>query len=387
MSVHVTIIGSPDRKLEELVRSSGLRPTVASAADLLALTQPTAPQPDILIMDVRGPGQVPATLAALKRQHPATSVIVVASELSPVLMLEAMRAGATECLAEPLSPESVAAAMTRILAQRTAATTGEVFAFVGAKGGVGTTTLAVNVAAALASTHGSTLFIDMHPAYGDASVLLGAEPRFSLMDALDNTHRLDLSFFTGLTTVAHASVTLLASPDNASPGVFDVHRVRLLLDFAARHYRYTVLDIPRSNPTVMDGLEPVTSIFVVTNQELASVRGASRVADALGRRYSRDKVSVLVSRYDGGSEIGVSDIEEVVHAPVRGTFPSDYRRALQALNEGKPFVLEGSSKLSSAVRAFTRGLEGRTSATTVRPAKPGPIRAAFSALRWMTSSF
>jgi pilus assembly protein CpaE len=314
--------------------------------------------------------------------------MVVASELAPALMLEAMRAGASECVAEPLSADHLGAAISRIIAQRTAPMGGRVFAFVGAKGGMGTTTLAVNVATALARRDGSTLFIDMHPAYGDAAVLLGAEPRFSLIDAIENTHRLDVAFFNGLTVQSDAGVTLLASSDHATTSPVDTHRVRLLLDFAVRSYRYTVLDLPRSNPAMMDALEAASDVIVVTNQELASVRGASRLAGALGRRYGREKVSIVVSRFDKGAEISADDIEQAVHGPLRFTFPSDYRLALQALNAGRPFVLDGGSKLASAVVQFTQDLDGEAVAEQAAT-KPAMLRsrlgARIGALRWMTS--
>jgi pilus assembly protein CpaE len=337
----------------------------------------------VLIVDVRGHSQVPAPLAVLKRQHPATSVILVASELAPALILEAMRAGVNECVAEPLSADQLGGAISRVIAQRTAPVAGQVFAFVGAKGGVGTTTLAVNAATAFAKTD-STLFIDMHPAYGDAAVLFGAEPRFSLVDALENTHRLDLAFFNGLTVQSEAGVTLLASSDHAPTSPIDVHRIRLLLDFALRNFRYTVLDLPRSNPAMLDALEAAANVIVVTNQEIASVRSASRVATALSRRYGRDKVSVVVSRFDKHSDIGTGDIEQAVHAPLRFTFPSDYRLALQALNAGRPFVLDGSSKLAAAVLAFTNTLNG-DDAMELAASKSGRLRARLGALRWMTS--
>src|SRR3989442_5648805 len=144
MPVHITIIGLVDRKLEELIRLSGLRPNVASAVDLLALTHPGAAQPDVLIVDVRAHGQVPTALGVLKRQHPSTSVILVASELSSTLMLDAMRAGVNECVPEPLTVDALSSAITRVLSQRAEPLGGQVFALVGAKGGVGTTTLAVN---------------------------------------------------------------------------------------------------------------------------------------------------------------------------------------------------------------------------------------------------
>ena len=384
MSVQITIIGAFDRKLEGLVRASGLRPTVASAMDLVALTHPAAAQPDVLLLDVRAHGQVPSALAMLKRQHPATSVVLVALELTPSLMLDAMRAGVSECVAEPISAESLSEAIARVIAQRTAPAGGQIFAFVGAKGGVGTTTLAVNVATALARGRDSTLFVDMHQAYGDAAVLLGADPRFSLVDALENTHRLDLAFFNGLTAHTEPGVTLLASSDQAPAAPIDIHRIRLLLDFAVRNYRYTVLDVPRSNPAMLDALEGAAAIFVVTNQELASVRGACRVSDALSRRYSREKVQVLVSRFDKGSDIMTRDIEQAVHTSVRCTFPSDYRLALQALHDGRPFVLDGTTKLGSSVLAFARDLAGETRADAAL-SKPATLLERFGSRRWMAS--
>jgi pilus assembly protein CpaE len=383
MPVQITIIGSSDRKLEGLVRSSGLRPTVASAGDLLALTHPGAAQPDVLILDVRAHAQVPSALAALKHQHPGTGVMLVALELTPAVLLDAMRGGVSECVAEPLTAENIGDAISRVVAQRTVPPGGQLFAFVGAKGGVGTTTLAVNVATALARGHSDTLLIDMHPAYGDAAVLLSAEPRFSIIDALDNTHRLDLAFFTGLTTQTDAGVTLLASPHQPPATPVDVHRIRLLLDFAVRNYRYTVVDVPRSWGDLLDAFEAAATLFIVTNQELTSVRAAAEVSEALSLRYSRDKVALLVTRFDKDAEIGTGDIEQAVHSPVRFTFPNDYRRVLHAANAGRPFALEGSAKLAGAVARFARELNGEAARDAV--ARPGALLARFGALRWMTS--
>ena len=154
-----------------------------------------------------------------------------------------------------------------------------------------------------------------------------------------------------------------------------------------RNYRYTVLDVPRSNPAMLDALEAAMEIFVVTNQELASVRGASRVADALSRRYTREKVSLVVSRFDKGCDIGTDDIEQVVQASVRVTVPSDYHAALQALNEGRPFVLDSHSKLASSVLAFASQLSGDSlPITTASAAKAGTRWGKLAALRWLTTS-
>lgn len=385
MPLQVTVIDS-DRKLEDLIRSSGLKPTVAAATDLLALAHPSAPQPDVVVLDLRRHTHVPPAVAALKRQHPTTSVLLVATSLDQALMLEAMRAGVNECVAEPLTAAALGDALARMVTDRAVPAAGEVFAFIGAKGGVGTTTLAVNVATAL-SKSASTLFVDLRSAYGDAALLLGAEARFSVIDALDNTHRLDLSFFGSLAVQTSAGPVLLASPDHPPASGIDAHRVRLLLDFAARHYRYTVLDVSRSSAAVLDGIEIASSIFVVTNQELASVRSANRVVDMLRRRHGRDKVSVIVSRYDRAGEITADDIERAVHRPVRFTFPSEYRVALQALNDGRPFALADRGKLAAAIVSFAAQLARQAPEEPVVSETPAAkLITKLASLRWTPSS-
>ncbi len=195
--MNITLVGTADRQLEELLRSQTTRIRSVPVADLLALAQPSASQPDVVILDVRESNTLPPTLATLKRQHPTTGVVIVAARMDPSLMLEAMRAGVNEWLAEPLNVPELTAAIERVSSARPASVHGQVFAFIGAKGGVGTTTIAVNVATALAQAMDDerTLLMDLHLSYGDAAVFLGAEPRFSVADAMENTHRLDEAFF------------------------------------------------------------------------------------------------------------------------------------------------------------------------------------------------
>ena len=161
---------------------------------------------------------LPPIVAALRRQHPTTGVIIVAATLEPALMLEAMRAGVTELVTAPLAAPEVHAALARMISP-TAPTAGggQVFALLGAKGGVGTTTIAVNVATSLAMIEpGATLLIDLHLAYGDAAIFLGVEPRFSVVDALENVHRLDKSFLRGLVGQTRGGLSFLGSSDRSS---------------------------------------------------------------------------------------------------------------------------------------------------------------------------
>jgi pilus assembly protein CpaE len=375
MGLNITIFGAADRQLEELLRGSSVRLKSLAVSDLLALAQPAAAQPDVVVLDLRETESLPPTLATLKRQHPGTGVVIVASRMDPVLMLEAMRAGVNEWIADPITAAELNAAIERVGNARVGSKQGQIFAFVGAKGGVGTTTIAVNVATALAQAveDERTLLMDFHLSYGDAAVFLGAEPRFSVADALENTHRLDESFFESLVVQSKSTrVHLLASAERAV-GTVDMRRIATLLTFAASHYRYTFLDVPRSEAAVLDSLEGVASILIVANQELATVRNAGRIAATLRQRYGKDRVKVVMSRYDKQSEIANEDVERVVGSPVKYTVPSDYRAALMALNKGRPIALDKDSKLAPAFQSLAFDLAGIRAERPVEKEKPGGL--------------
>jgi pilus assembly protein CpaE len=357
--MNVFLIGAVNRQLEETLRTTGARVSAHGLDDLSGIAeQPTLPA-DVVLLDLRGRSAVPASVALLKRHHPLLGVVIVASSLDPVLMLEAMRAGVTEFVTEPVNQIDLGAAIDRVAAKQPQRDSGQVVAFVGGKGGVGTTTVAVNVATVLAkAAASSTLLIDLHIAYGDAALFVGAEPRFSVADALENIERLDGTFLRTLVGRTKFGLDLLASSDRAMVGPVEARAVRSLIERAARHYSQVVLDVPRSDSTILDSLEMVTTIVVVANQELSTVRGASRMAAALRQRYGKDRVSVVVSRYDQVAEIGRKEIERVMGGPVAQVFPSDYRLALGALNVGRPLVLDNHNKLSASFASYARGLSG-----------------------------
>jgi pilus assembly protein CpaE len=363
----VVVIGAKDRELERLLSTLDLRASMLPVAELATLAHAAARQPDVLIVDVRGGQGLPSTVATLKRQHPTTPVLLVASSLEPAVVLEAMRAGVNECVAEPLQAAEIETAVTRLLAhkQPVPVSGGQVFAFIGAKGGVGTTTVAVNVATELSrAATDRTLFVDLHLAHGDAAVFLGVEPRFSVVDALDNIHRFDDAFFKGLVARSAAGPHLLASSDKPLAQSSSVQRVRSLVEFSATLYRYVVLDVPRSDAAALDALDQAARIVVVANQELATVRNASRIAASLRQRYGSDRVTVIVNRVDTHAEIGRDDVEKVVGSRVVHSVPSDYRTALRALNKGRPLALDNHNKLASSFRELAHDLAG------VAPARP-----------------
>ena len=363
--LNVTFVGTSDRQLEQSLHAAAMQVSLVEVAQLTALASANAAQPDVLLLDLRSGYGLPPAVAALRRQHPSTAILLLVKSLDPTLLLEAMRAGVNEVVAEPIDHEELAAAIHRVAGSRPRTEPGRVYGFIGAKGGVGTTTIAVNVAASLGSVSKPerALMLELHNAAGDASLLTGIESRFSIVDAVDNTHRLDAVYFSNLVTQIAPSTDLLPSPEQPPVHGLDAQRMKQVIAFASTVYKHTVIDVSRSDRSILDALDQLSTIYVVANQELATVKSAGRLANILRGRYGRDKIGLILSRSDRDADISQADVEKAAGCAVANTFPSNYRVALQALNKGRPIALENHNDLSASFKRFAYQLAG------VRPAR------------------
>ncbi len=357
----VTVVGTRGREVEALLAAAGIRVTSLAATELAALSQPATRAPQVVLVDLRGQTALPSAIGVLRRHHPDTAIVLLVETLDPSMMLDAMRAGVTEIVPEPLTQQALEAAVQRVwevtIDDEPA---GQVFAVLGAKGGIGATSVAVNVASVLAKeAAGEVLLIDFHMAHGDAAVMLGAETKYSVVDALESTHRLDEAYFRGLVVSVPKGPDVLGSSERHVVGTPGADRVRQLIEFASRTYRYVVLDLPRADLTILDGLDAVRRIVLLVNQELAAVRGAARLTESLGQRYTRERIALALARVDKGADIESADVERVVGLPVTYTIPNDYRACVRAANQGVPLVRsEPTNKVAGALKALAVDLAG-----------------------------
>lgn len=373
----VVVAQSGDPQLGALIRDAGLNVAVTlPIGDLQTLEKATARAADVLIVDIRGRGTIPMEVAALKRRYPKIGILLVAEQLDQAMMLEAMRSGVTEVITDPLSSVDLQNAVARLVGQFLPKQAGEVLAFIGAKGGVGTTTLAVNLATALAADKKSrVVLVDLHTTtYGDAALLLGIEPRFSVADALDNVSRMDEAYLKGLVTRTADGVDVIAAPENPSARPVDVARVKALLQRLTEMYRWIVLDVPQSDLGLVDGIEPAFAVSLVVNQELPAVRRAADLAKILRQKYGSQKIGLVISRFDAGADIRPEDIQKAVGLPVWGLLPSDYKRVVAAANLGKPLVNDSNNRVAGVVKQLAnkfmtspRPEADKTTSTTSRP--------------------
>ncbi len=219
---------------------------------------PGSAGPDVAVVDLRTDPSIGLTSVERARAaHPGAVIFAIAAAAEPDVILQAMRAGANEFFAWPVEAESLAptveeafhGAVRRATARREAAqaTTRQptvTHVFLGAKGGSGTTTVSVNCAVELARlTRRPTIIVDLKPSLGEVALFLGVRPRFTVLDAIENLHRLDKDFLRELVVRHKSGLDILAGSEQFDrPNAQDASAVEEVLRVLARLYDYIVVD-------------------------------------------------------------------------------------------------------------------------------------------------
>jgi pilus assembly protein CpaE len=332
--------------------------------------------PDMVIVDIRGDASsAMAHVERLRAGAPSAGIFAVALTADPDLILQAMRAGANEFFVWPPAEETFQGAVRRTAARREtthgakpAATT---FVYFGAKGGAGTTTVAVNCGVELARlSKRATVVVDLKPGLGEVALFLGVRPRYSVLDAIDNLHRLDREFLKELVVKHKSGLEILAGSDHFDrPGAADVGAIEELIRLLTRQYDYVIIDAgSQINSVTVAALYAADRMFLVANPDVPSVRNAQRLLERVRELgASGDRVRLLLNRAAEPYPIPPKQIEAALGHPVHHTFPSDYKTVSNALNSGVPLSLTGNSDIATQFDLFTRRLLDPGAETTTPP--------------------
>jgi pilus assembly protein CpaE len=354
-----------------LLRGHGI-----AMADERHLAAGTAPE--LALADIRGgAASVQWALERLRAQWPATTIVAVAGTSDPEQILMAMRAGANEFMAWPAFADeamledafrtALARATERVRSTRGDKRTGRTFSFFGAKGGAGTTTLAVNTAIELArSSHKPTLIVDLHQYLGEVSIFLGIRPRFTLIDAIDNLHRLDSEFLKELVTKHKSGLDILAGAEQVDrPGPQDGAALEQLLQVLGRSYEFIIIDAGQVTGNCAEvAVFAADAIYIVANPDVPSIRNTQRLVERMCQLGAdRDRLRVLLNRTSEQHMIAPKQIESALGHPIDHAFASDYGTVSAALNSGVPLTLSNHSELAGQFAQFTNAILNRTPET------------------------
>jgi pilus assembly protein CpaE len=346
------------------LRSSGLSVAISDERHFAAGTAP-----DLVVSDTRpGSSSVQWAVERVRAAWPSADIIAVAGSSEPEQILQAMRAGANEFVDwpdqkdhDPAFEDNLRVALTRS-AERVTSRGGErpaaqTFSFFGAKGGAGTTTLAVNTAIDIArTTKKPTLIIDLHQFVGEVALFLGVRPRFTLVDAIDNLHRMDAEFLRELVARHKSGLDILAGAEQVDrPGPQDAPAIEQLLQILARSYEYIIIDAGTVTTTCAEvAVYAADTIYVVANPDVPSIRNTQRLVDRICQLGAdRERLRVVLNRTSDQHLIAPKQIETALGHPITHAFASDYNAVSAALNSGVPLTLSNHTVLAAQFSKFT----------------------------------
>jgi pilus assembly protein CpaE len=363
------------KQIGRLLRSSSVPVTVVDAI------RDGAP-PELIVVDIRE--DAASGLSHIERFRataPAAAIFAVAHTADPDLILQSMRAGANEFFIWPPADETFHGAIRRTAARRDTSQgsrpTAQTFVFFGAKGGAGTTTVAVNCGVELARlSKRSTLILDLKPGLGEVALFLGVRSRYSVLDAIDNMHRLDREFLKELVIKHKSGLEILAGSDHFDrPAAADSGALEELFRVLSRQYEYLVIDAgSQINSCTVAALYAADRMFLVANPDVPSVRNAQRLLERVRELGgSGDRVRLLLNRAAEPYPIPPKQIETALGHPIHHMFPSDYKTVSTALNSGVPLSLAGDSDIAAQFAQFVRRVLDPGAAVEPAGAKKGML--------------
>jgi pilus assembly protein CpaE len=328
-------------------------------------------KPDIGLVAMDSDSEKAARLLSeVAAKAPNCTLFVTSSSTDGRLILESMRAGAKEFLTEPLKEEDLVSALNRVKRQtsneKTAAVQGcRVLAVAGATGGVGSSSVAVNLACALASDRdNSVVLVDLDVALGDCDVFLDTIPEYSLADVAQNVARLDLTLLKKSLTKHSSGVHLLPRPVQLEDvQLITADSLQRVIGLLKTSFTHIVIDLSKSFGELdMQAIYMADDILMITQLDLPCLRNVVRLMMTFDSDESlRNKVRIIVNRVgqDTG-QISLKKAQETIGRDIYWQIPNDYRVMVEVRNNGVPLVQHApKAGITSSIMQLADSLCGK----------------------------
>jgi pilus assembly protein CpaE len=380
------LVVAPDADAAGLIRRVlAAHPLVAVVGEF---TQPaeaaagaSARRPDLVVVDVGSDGETdhlaPAVRLIENLAHtvPGAAIVVAGPGLSAEFVLQVMRAGALEFVRRPVQRDDLFAALDKVLRLRRGAPPardpGHVIAVFSAKGGIGVTTLAVNLAVGLAETApGQTILVELDTRHSDTATWLNLQPSYSVLDALENLDRLDESFLRGLLSKHRSGLAVLPGPPRVERTSITGEQVEAGLTILRSYFDRVVLDLRHDfDPGTIAALEAADTILFLTGLAVSALRSSAAALAAFRHLgLGLDKVRVVVMREDTGGDVTLKHARDALGLPIFWRTPSDYPAVAASINRGEPIVTAfPRSKVARNLRELAAQLHGAAAAGAAAP--------------------
>jgi Flp pilus assembly CpaE family ATPase len=296
---------------------------------------------DLGLPDSHGLG----TFTTAKTHASGVPIIILSGDDTESLALQMVQQGAQDYIVKSACSSEILVKALQYAVGRsshktsgeTAADQGTVIAVMGAKGGVGATTFACNLAIELhRQTDQAALLADLDLNAGLVSFLMNTEAEYSILDAVANIHRLDRSFWDRIVAQGPGGVDIVRSPNLLGVDDADVRKIQHVLTLIRTFYRWTVLDLGRMTGLSLSLLDKVSELYLVTTESVPALYEAKKTIGALIKAgLEADRLRLIVNHVAATQEFSGSELGRLFGVPVYAKLPGAAQELDDALTQGK----------------------------------------------------
>jgi pilus assembly protein CpaE len=325
----------------------------------------TLNSPDVVVIDANGYGDKSLEIiASMTQKYPKAFFMLLSSDRSSEMLIEAMRLGVREVVALPIVLPDLQAALQRITEKisTTEKKEGKLLSFLSCKGGSGTTFIAANLAYALSALgRKRVLLIDLNQQFGDAALYVSdLKASLALSDVCNSVDRMDLNLLESSVLHVTPNFNILASSDQVENSA-DIHvdQFSSLLQFVRQHYDFTIMDLGRQiNPINVRALDVSDFIYPIFQQSLPFLRNGRRLFEifsALG--YRQEKIQIVINRFESSASLDAAEYERVLGQRVAHRIPNNHEVVNESINQGLPVLqMARSSPITKSLVEWVNGL-------------------------------
>ncbi|MEL7655733.1 MAG: AAA family ATPase, partial [Bacillota bacterium] len=374
MKINVLVISKLEKDREaikQMIDDEEIVVVGDAAGGAQALDKIENVSPDVVIMFLgAGDSDVLSLTERIILNRPRTHVILLVEFMDVDILQKAIKAGSHNIIEFPASPKEFAEYIksvhhnetTRINSlneKQNIAWMSRVVTVFGAKGGLGKTTIATNLAVKLAENRKKVVLVDLDLQFGDIHIFLDIEPADTISEYVQQVYTPNIDSVRSYMSVHSSGVHVLCAPKSPEYAeLVTAEKVQSLIRVLRTYYDYVIIDTPPSFTDVtITAIESSSTILFVTGLDISILKNSKLSLSLMDSLQQRDKVRLIVNRAVDMSSITVEDVQRIIGCPIWSKIPSDYKVAVTALNRGIPFVISSpGSTLSRSISVVADAL-------------------------------
>ena len=326
-----------------------LAPTFNAIGGFEIMGNEDAGQCDLLIYEMgESPQKDMAFIKSIIESGGSNEVFLISKSKDPDVLMQALRLGVKEFFVQPLNSEEVKQALERFRKRRNPTAVnlkkknGKIISIFGSKGGVGTTTMAVNLAVSLLQNDdkNAVALLDMNTLFGEIPLFLEMSPKFHWGEITKNIERLDHTFLSNILTHHNSGVQVLPSPAYLNGHIQPTPDIMSrLLGVMQQMFDYVIVDTGQStNDTALKVLQISDTLLLVTILSLPCLANTNKLMKSFTNLgyVQPERIKVVLNRFMKKGDISLKDAENGIGTKLFWTIPNDFKTTMAAINNGKP---------------------------------------------------